>query len=329
MTKNIVFYHDKCTDGFGAAFAAYLKLGQEAIYIPVNYKPIQDMEPLEALEYAFKDTGITAQDYASLRIFVVDYSFPVDQYKVHRKLFKQIIIIDHHKSAIDSYLPFIKEELYDDKHILEDEKIAYSIYTKDSSTIVFSSRKSGALLSYIRFIGGKIPLGGEIPLVFEMISDRDLWTFKYADQSRALHLYLESIKPWSFEQWRELLEDEVTRQRVAIGMTLLEERNALLASYAEKAIPIIIPIGEEFHRGTTVQAPAHLCSGIGELLYNAGHDYALIYSIIEQGYGCSLRSKGEYSVEAIAKHFGGGGHLNAAGCTIEKALFESFLSCQV
>jgi phosphoesterase RecJ-like protein len=31
----------------------------------------------------------------------------------------------------------------------------------------------------------------------------------------------------------------------------------------------------------------------------------------------SLRSKGKIDVAVIAGHFGGGGHFNAAGCTIE------------
>jgi oligoribonuclease NrnB/cAMP/cGMP phosphodiesterase (DHH superfamily) len=321
VTKNIVFYHDKCTDGFGAAFAAYLKLGQEAIYIPVNYKPIQDMEPLEALEYAFKDTGITAQDYASLRIFVVDYSFPVDQYKVHRKLFKQIVIIDHHKSAIDSYLPYIKQELFDDDHILEDGHIAYSTYRKGNTMVLFSSVKSGALLSYICFGSSKIPLA------FELISDRDIWTFKYGDQARALHLYLETLKPWTFEKWQSILSDEKTREMVSTGLTLLEERNKLLKSYADNAQPIDIEIGQTKLRGAAVSAPMQYASGVGELIYNAGHDYAVIYSLTDWGYSCSLRSKGDYDVCSIAEYFGGGGHLNAAGCTISKDLFEKFLLC--
>lgn len=321
---NIVFYHKNCTDGFGAAFAAFIKLRQDAVYIPVDYKPVQDMAPLEALEYVFKDKGIASEDYADLRVFIVDYAFPVDHYKVHRQLFKQIVILDHHKTAIESYLPYIKEERYDDSHITEEGehgKIAYSAFRKDKNLIVFSSRKSGAMLSYIAFVSGKVPM------LFELISDRDLWTFKYGDQARALHLYLESIKPWSFEQWRPLLEEQFLTEKIAIGMVLLQERNALLASYADQAVPITIPVGDVLYKGMAVQAPAHLASGVGEQIYNAGYDYAVIYNLTEYGYGCSLRSTGDFSVEAIAKHYGGGGHLNAAGCTISKDLFEKFLLC--
>ncbi len=320
MTNNIVFYHANCTDGFGAAFAASLKFRKDAIYIPVNYKPVQDMEPLEALDYVFKDYDIQPSDYSALRLFIVDYAFPLEHFKLHRSLFKQIVIIDHHKSAIDSYLPYIKEELFDDDHILEDGHIAYSTYRKGNTMVLFSSVKSGALLSYICFGSSKIPLA------FELISDRDIWTFKYGDQARALHLHLETLKPWTFEKWKDTLSDEKTQEMVSMGLPLLEERNKLLKSYADKAQPIDIEIGQTKYRGAAVSAPMQYASGVGELIYNAGHDYAVIYSLTDWGYSCSLRSKGNYDVCSIAEYFGGGGHLNAAGCTIEKDLFESFLS---
>ena len=35
--KPLVIYHANCADGFGAAFAAWLKLGNEAEYLPMVY----------------------------------------------------------------------------------------------------------------------------------------------------------------------------------------------------------------------------------------------------------------------------------------------------
>lgn len=34
--KPLVIYHAACADGFGAAFAAWLKLGDEAEYLPMQ-----------------------------------------------------------------------------------------------------------------------------------------------------------------------------------------------------------------------------------------------------------------------------------------------------
>lgn len=38
---------------------------------------------------------------------------------------------------------------------------------------------------------------------------------------------------------------------------------------------------------------------------------------------CSLRSRGAFDVAAVARHFGGGGHKNAAGCTMNMSLGEA------
>lgn len=38
---------------------------------------------------------------------------------------------------------------------------------------------------------------------------------------------------------------------------------------------------------------------------------------------CSIRSRGDYDVAAVARHFGGGGHRNAAGCTFEGSVEDA------
>jgi len=38
---------------------------------------------------------------------------------------------------------------------------------------------------------------------------------------------------------------------------------------------------------------------------------------------CSIRSRADYDVAEVARHFGGGGHRNAAGCTLEMPLEEA------
>jgi phosphoesterase RecJ-like protein len=45
---------------------------------------------------------------------------------------------------------------------------------------------------------------------------------------------------------------------------------------------------------------------------------SILYTQLADDYfKLSLRSKGNVNVEKIAKKFGGGGHVNAAGCTIK------------
>lgn len=61
------------------------------------------------------------------------------------------------------------------------------------------------------------------------------------------------------------------------------------------------------------------CDGIAERLRSlAGVDTSFYLREQEDGrYKVSLRSKGAVDVNRLASHFGGGGHLRAAGCTIE------------
>ena len=52
------------------------------------------------------------------------------------------------------------------------------------------------------------------------------------------------------------------------------------------------------------------------------HAVALFKECSPGVYRTSLRSKGEVNVAKVAEHFGGGGHRNAAGCTLKGRLEE-------
>jgi phosphoesterase RecJ-like protein len=49
----------------------------------------------------------------------------------------------------------------------------------------------------------------------------------------------------------------------------------------------------------------------------------LIMEVVERNeIRVSIRSKGDYSARNLALNFGGGGHINAAGCRFQNADFE-------
>jgi phosphoesterase RecJ-like protein len=49
----------------------------------------------------------------------------------------------------------------------------------------------------------------------------------------------------------------------------------------------------------------------------AGVEISILFSELEKNYfKLSFRSKGRFDVERVAGKFGGGGHINASGCTI-------------
>ena len=77
----IVIYHGGCTDGFGAAWAAWKLLGDRAQYYPAKY-------------------GQPPPDVTGKNVVVLDFSY---DNKTTKKLIseaKGFLVIDHHKSAM-------------------------------------------------------------------------------------------------------------------------------------------------------------------------------------------------------------------------------------
>lgn len=83
--KPLVIYHDNCADGFGAAFAAWLKLGDEAEYIPCQYGSDAD--------------GFDTEQVKGRRVYILDFSFPQHKMlEIHSKC-DNMVWLDHHISA--------------------------------------------------------------------------------------------------------------------------------------------------------------------------------------------------------------------------------------
>jgi len=80
---NVVIYHADCPDGFGAAFAAWTVLGDDAAYLPVRYG---ESPP---------EIGYTNS------VAILDFSYPRDILEKMILSAKQLILIDHHASARD------------------------------------------------------------------------------------------------------------------------------------------------------------------------------------------------------------------------------------
>lgn len=80
---NTVIYHKNCSDGFGAAWAAYEMLGNKCTYIAMNY---DDKE----IAYELKNRTIA----------VLDFSFTEEEISKIESNNNKMIIIDHHKTAL-------------------------------------------------------------------------------------------------------------------------------------------------------------------------------------------------------------------------------------
>lgn len=286
--KPLVIYHANCTDGFGAAFAAWLKLGDEAEYLPMDYGKVETPEDFD-MKVSLAAKGNT--------IYILDFSFPRPIMEALFAHAEKVVWLDHHKTAFEmwcgSWAPKMKFSRTDNHYIeLDDER-------------------SGALIAWEYFHPKT-----EVPMLIRHIDDRDRWQFKL-DGSKELHAALASHQPWRFEQWEGFLVWENFRQE---GAAILRAHNQNVQAALKQARPsgIKVLLSEDGFapvlNGLAANAPAFLASDLGHELANKSGTFGLVWSMAGDGQiHCSLRSNGDYDVSAIAKAFGGGGHRNAAG----------------
>lgn len=307
--KPLVIYHADCTDGFGAAFAAWLKLGNDAEY------------------YAARYGDKALPDWQGREVYILDFSFPRALMDDAFQLAKHVVWLDHHKTAFEMWIGGLFDGT-EGRHEQHDQ-------VRD---IVLDFDKSGALLAWEYFHPDT-----EIPSLIRHIDDRDRWQFKL-EGSRELHAALQSYKPWSFELWKRdflpaamgkvHLSFEATAkysELMKIGAAILRAQEQNIASMLKQARKCEIfsvtgvPFGtnpkanmrQHNFTGLALNAPIHQ-SEIGHELANQSSTYGLVwYMGVDNRVKCSLRSNGEYDVSAIAHAFGGGGHRNAAGFEID------------
>lgn len=299
--KPLVVYHANCTDGFGAAFAAWLKLGDEAEYLPMEYGRISTPADFDMkVSLAAKGNDV----------YILDFSFPREVMDALFKHAKRVVWLDHHKTAFEMWCGEYEHgmefyEVVDGKHY-----------------IALDDKRSGAMLAWHNFHPGT-----EVPMLIQHIDDRDRWQFKL-DGSKEFHAALNSYKPWTFETWRGiflcgLFEKETWRvpeEFYMEGTAILRAHNQYVQAALKRARPsgIKVLLSEDGFapvlNGLAANAPAFLASDLGHELANKSGTFGLVWSMAADGQiHCSLRSNGDYDVSVIAKAFGGGGHRNAAG----------------
>ena len=86
VSQNIyVLYHKNCTDGFGAAFAAWLKFKNKAHYIAVNYgEPVPEM-------------------VLGSKVYMIDFCYDKNTILEMNEKY-HLVILDHHKSAKENVI---------------------------------------------------------------------------------------------------------------------------------------------------------------------------------------------------------------------------------
>lgn len=316
MGKPLVIYHDACADGFGAAFAAWLKLGDEAEYLPMAYG--HDFSKSEGLEW------LNPLNLGGREVYILDFSLPKNVMEFLFKNAKRVVWLDHHATS----RPYAEEKC--GGHLgsrTERHAEAYDI--------VHDNDKSGAVLTWEYFYPGH-----EVPMLIRHIDDSDRWQFKL-EGTKAFIKALWSGAPWNFPQWKLLLEETEFQKEADTNLgQFIKRGEAILAAHNQNVQAVVkatarncelwVPVfggdTQEIFVGLAANCPAHLASDVGHELATQSGTFGLCWHLDKDGrVKGSLRSNGDFDVAVIARSLGGGGHKNAAGFHCELSELQFWL----
>lgn len=259
----LCIYHHNCADGFGAAWVFKRFADREFDFHPGVY---QDAPP----------------DVEGRDVYLVDFSYKRPVVEALREKASRLVLIDHHKSAIEDLAPMI-------------ESGAIEALT--------DLNQSGAMLAW-RWFNGNF---SKPPKLLEHIEDRDLWRFALPG-TREIQANVFS-HPYDFEVWDRLMEadlDALRAEGAAIERKHFKDIDELIKVVTRRMV-----IGG--HAVPVANLPYTLTSDAGHALAK-GEPFAACYWGTPEGRVFSLRSADDgMDVSEIAKQYGGGGHLRAAG----------------
>jgi oligoribonuclease NrnB/cAMP/cGMP phosphodiesterase (DHH superfamily) len=224
--------------------------------------------------YQKEPPDVTGRD-----VLIVDFSYKRLVLLEMAKKAEFITILDHHKTAIDDLVDL-----------------------PSNVKVVFALDRSGAMITWDYFFPDNAP-----PSLLEHIQDRDLWLFKL-DGTREVQASVSSY-PYDFHIWDKLMTSPVQELR--------NEGVAIERKHHKDIIELVAIMKYRMDIGgydVPVASLPHTFSSDAGHLMAENEPFAACYYDSKDGRNFSLRSREDgVDVSAVAKHYGGGGHRNAAG----------------
>jgi hypothetical protein len=276
--KYAVFYHVNCSDGFGAAWAAYCILeklgGLDVIYNPIDWGHQIDIPLLKGMHVFFFDISVDREQLEKIDICA-----------------KSVEVVDHHKTTSDN------------------------VGEMDCVHVDFS--KSGAVLAWERCVRELESVTGvpaddspdrtSMPEILRYVQDNDLEKFEMPNT----HKFSSMIQSFPYDPiiWDTIsaeLEEFISKE----GSIILRADSTRIQ---ERILPTAYEIDLDGQKMLAVNSPIFPAS-LGSLLKDK-HGVALVWFMDGERLHVSLRSKKPDGVDvsAIATVHGGGGHQSSAG----------------
>lgn len=272
--STLCIYHGNCADGFGAAWVVRKALGSDVEFHAARY-------------------GDPAPDVTGKSAIIVDFSYKYDVLVALADKAASVLVIDHHKTAMNDLVDVPPAELHYEAH-------------KQNRTgklhALFDMKRSGAGLVWDFFFPKQ-----QRPSLINHIEDRDLWQFKLPG-TREVMADLFSY-PQDFATWDSLFSDNINAMRLD-GKAINRHHQKTVADLVRTTKRRILIAG---HNVPVANLPYMFASDAGHLMAE-GELFSASYFDTPDGRTFSLRSTDAgMDVAEIAKQYGGGGHRNAAG----------------
>jgi oligoribonuclease NrnB/cAMP/cGMP phosphodiesterase (DHH superfamily) len=276
-------YHDNCNDGYTAAWIVdkyYRGSAAQINFIPVSYgDPPPPLPPLS-------------------RVLILDFSYKRPELEQMIARTSSLLILDHHKTAEQELAFMTPPQMLS---IREPRAMT-------SHHAIFDMARSGAQMTWDYFFGNKRPR------LVDYVGDHDLWKFELPC-SKAINAYLHALDR-DYDTWSEAEH----RLKDWSGVVAYAEKGEALLVYQHKQARAVAKYAMPFRIGNftvpVCNAPPHMASELGNFL-SLEKPFAGTYYDSIRGRHFSLRSQPYgLDVSVIAKQYGGGGHVHAAGFTV-------------
>lgn len=222
-------------------------------------------------------------------VFFLDYSTSRTELEALGEACGKVVVLDHHQTA--------REALEGCNH--------------PKVEVVFDMERSGAVIAWNYFHPDD-----SVPMLLQYVQDRDLWKFKFGNDSKLIHAGLGTLKG-NMPLWNKYASNEnVLQDLVDTGEILLERDQAAVEVQVPRNVKVVNWEGYKCGFLNTGQ----LVSEMGHAMYSdetLNVDVGVCWFVLNDNTVIlSLRSKqgSGVDVSAIAKKYGGGGHPNSAGC---------------
>ena len=266
-------------------------------------------------DFIMIDYGIDIDWFSKIKkdekVIIVDFSIEPDMMRKLLIRTKDVIWIDHHKSAIEKYNDFESEIPG-----LRYDGIAASVL----SYCYFFEMKNGKL----EFDPKNMPI--KAPWFTKYIGDHDVWRYEFGEETAHWKLGFDAMGTMlpTDKRWNDLYDIEKVKDIISNGSVIEKYRDAM----GKKACELY---GFEYNFDEYKAFCLNNCFGgsewFGDLINKYDLVCAFLYVAENDSWEYSLYTNKEYvDVSKIASNYpdklSGGGHKKAAGIQTKKFIFN-------